>query len=181
MKKIIRFIERIVFHGTKILISPLEFFVPRVYMTAYCMLLRRLGLKMTGKPRYISTRAKFDDFELVTLGDRTVVSMYVNFLTHDYSITTALIANGLQPPTDIAVRQPITVGNNVFIGMNVMILPGTTIGDNVIIGGGSVVRGNIPSDSIFVGNPATQVGRLTENPERWQRRLKGEGVSFDKF
>ena len=34
MKKIIRFIERIVFHGTKILISPLEFFVPRVYMTA---------------------------------------------------------------------------------------------------------------------------------------------------
>ena len=48
---------------------------------------------------------------------------------------------------------PIRIGNNVWIGMNVVILPGVTIGDNVVIGAGSVVRSDIPSDSIAAGNP----------------------------
>jgi len=85
------------------------------------------------------------------------------------------------PATDASVRQPITIGNNVFIGINALIMPGTTIGDNVIIGGGSVVRGDVPSDSIMIGNPATRIGRLTDKPDRWIERLKGEGVSFDAF
>jgi len=181
MKKIIRMIERILFYSIRTLIIPLNFFFPRIYMIIYVYMLRRLGLRINGTPRYISGRARFDDFDLVTIGDRVVISMYVNFLTHDYSLTTALIANGTVPETDVAVRQPITVGNNVFIGIHALIMPGTTIGDNVIIGGGSVVRGNIPADSIMIGNPATRIGSLTENPDRWLKRLKGDGVSFDRF
>lgn len=181
MKKIARMIERIVFYSIKAIIIPLDILLPRIYMATYLILLRRLGLNINGTPRYISSYARFDDFKLITIGDRVVISMYVNFLTHDYSITTALIANGAPPATDAAVRQPITVGNNVFIGINALIMPGTTIGDNVIIGGGSVVRGNIPSDSIMIGNPATRIGGLTDKPDRWLQRLKGDGVSFDAF
>ncbi len=48
---------------------------------------------------------------------------------------------------------PIEIGNNVWIGMNSVILPGIKIGDNVVIGAGSIVVQNIPSDSIAVGNP----------------------------
>lgn len=48
---------------------------------------------------------------------------------------------------------PITIGNNVWIGGNVVILPGVTIGDNVVIGAGSVVTKDIPSNVMAYGNP----------------------------
>ena len=51
--------------------------------------------------------------------------------------------------------KPITIGNNVWIGGNVVILPGVTISDNSIIGAGSIVTKDIPSNVIAVGNPCT--------------------------
>jgi acetyltransferase-like isoleucine patch superfamily enzyme len=51
-------------------------------------------------------------------------------------------------PTD-----PIEIGDNVWIGMNSVVMPGVTIGDNVVIGAGSVVTKDIPPNSIAVGNP----------------------------
>lgn len=180
MNMISRIFERIFFYGARTALIPFEFLRPRLYMKLYMRLLEQAGVHFTGAPRYISSRARFDDFDLVTIGERVVVSMYVHFLTHDYSLTTALIATGAPPATDVAMRRPIHIGNNVFIGMNVMILPGTTIGDNVIIGAGSVVRGNVEADSIMVGNPATRVSRLTDSPERWLARLRGPNVNFDR-
>lgn len=47
-----------------------------------------------------------------------------------------------------------TIGNNVFVGANVVIIGNITIGDNVIIGAGAVVTKNVPSNCIVVGNPA---------------------------
>jgi len=55
---------------------------------------------------------------------------------------------------------PVTIGNNVWIGGSVVILPGVTIGDNVTIGAGAVVVHDIPSSCIAVGNPAKVVRRL---------------------
>lgn len=52
---------------------------------------------------------------------------------------------------------PIKIGNNVWIGMNAIILKGTTIGDNSIISAGSIVKGIFPNNSIICGNPATHV------------------------
>ena len=49
--------------------------------------------------------------------------------------------------------EPVTIGNNVWIGGSVTILPGVTIGDNVTIGAGSVVTKDIPSGTVAVGNP----------------------------
>ena len=55
---------------------------------------------------------------------------------------------------------PVTVGNNVWIGGAVTILPGVTIGDNVTIGAGSVVVRDIPSNCVAVGNPCKVVRKL---------------------
>ncbi|MFH1154351.1 MAG: DapH/DapD/GlmU-related protein [Pseudomonadota bacterium] len=52
---------------------------------------------------------------------------------------------------------PITIGNNVWIGMNAVILPGVSIGDNVVIGAGSVVSQDIPSNTIAAGNPCRPI------------------------
>ena len=49
---------------------------------------------------------------------------------------------------------PVIIGKNVWIGENCTILPGVTIGDNAVIGAGSVVTKDIPNDSIAIGNPA---------------------------
>ena len=53
--------------------------------------------------------------------------------------------------------KPIKVGNNVWFGGNVVVLPGVTIGDNVTIGAGSVVTKDIPSNTIAYGNPCKVV------------------------
>lgn len=57
---------------------------------------------------------------------------------------------------------PITIGNNVWLGGNVVILPGVKIGDNVVVGAGSVVNKNIPPNSIVVGNPAKVLRQITQ-------------------
>lgn len=49
--------------------------------------------------------------------------------------------------------RPITIGNGVWLGGNVVVLPGVTIGDRAVIGAGSVVTKDIPPDTIAVGNP----------------------------
>ena len=56
--------------------------------------------------------------------------------------------------------EPVTIGDNVWIGGSVTILPGVTIGDNVTIGAGSVVTKDIPSNSIAVGNPCKVIKAL---------------------
>lgn len=56
---------------------------------------------------------------------------------------------------------PVTIGNNCWIGGNVTIIPGVTIGDNVTIGAGSVVVHDIPSNTVAVGNPCRVVRDIT--------------------
>ena len=57
-------------------------------------------------------------------------------------------------------RSPISIGDNCFIGMNSIILKGTTLGDNVVVGAGSVVHGAYPSNCIIAGNPAKIIKQL---------------------
>jgi acetyltransferase-like isoleucine patch superfamily enzyme len=135
-------------------------------MKYYEKLLKSVGCKLTGKPRFIAISAKFDDFDLITLGDRLVVSMNVMFLTHDYSFTTGLISIDQKPTTDIGILGPITIGNNVFIGMNTILLPGTTVGNNVIIGAGSIVRGTFPDNVVISGNPAKIISDIQSHTEK---------------
>jgi len=57
---------------------------------------------------------------------------------------------------------PVKIGNNVWIGINVIILKGVNIGDNAVIGAGSVVAKDVPSGSIAVGNPIKIIGTVYE-------------------
>jgi acetyltransferase-like isoleucine patch superfamily enzyme len=66
-----------------------------------------------------------------------------------------------QRNSGIEFGKEVIIGDNVWIGGNATILPGTTIGDNCVIGAGSVVTKSIPHNSLAVGNPA-RVIRETE-------------------
>lgn len=78
---------------------------------------------------------------------------------------------------------PIIIGNDVFIYANSVVLPGVNIGDNVVIGAGSIVTKNIPSNSIAVGNPCRVIkqkppyrGKLT--PEDFYRKIPKEYLNY---
>ncbi|MBR0274118.1 MAG: sugar O-acetyltransferase [Bacteroidaceae bacterium] len=84
----------------------------------------------------------------VTIGDDCFIGPNVSIYTACHS------TDPVERNTRQEWAEPVTIGNNVWIGGSVTILPGVTIGDNVTIGAGSVVAKDIPSNCIAVGNPA---------------------------
>lgn len=176
---ITRKFNRIRFYLLKLILKVISLFNHRLYMKIYIPLLRKHGMKFEGVPRYIGANVVFDDFNFISLGDRVVVSDQCHFLTHDYSITTALIAIGKTPKTDVQLIRGITIGNNVFIGKKTIIMPNTVVGNNVIIGAGCVVRGKIPDNVILLGNPAQIVGDIKSQAEKWEKYLDSDFVLMD--
>jgi acetyltransferase-like isoleucine patch superfamily enzyme len=175
-----KIVERLMFHGSRMLVRPLEFLDARLFMKAYLPILRHHGLKLTGAPRFIASRAWFDDLSKVRLGERVVISRDVRFLTHDYSVTTGLIAIGDPPEADVSIHGEIVVEDNVFIGLGAIILPGTIVRANSIVGAGAVVKGDIPLNSVVMGNPANVVARTTDRAHHWRELRDSDRAMRDR-
>ncbi len=90
----------------------------------------------------------------VTIGDDCFIGPNVSIYTACHS------TDPVERNTRQEWAKPVTIGNNVWIGGSVTILPGVSIGDNVTIGAGSVVTRNIPSNTLAVGNPCKVVKNL---------------------
>ena len=65
-----------------------------------------------------------------------------------------------RPPRPLLHTAPVIIGDNVWIGMNAVILKGVTIGENSVVAAGSVVSRNVPPDTVVAGNPAVVVKQL---------------------
>lgn len=160
-------------------IKQLAHFDGNLYMRKYVAHLKKYGMNIDGHPRYIATTAVFDgnDYSIIHLGAGCVISSDVQFLTHDYSIARGLQAigkNNPDPIRDELFLKPIYVGKNSFVGARTLLMPGTHIGDNCIIGAGSVVKGNVPGDSIVFGNPA----KYYANTKEWAEKKYQEHEYF---
>ena len=106
-------------------------------------------------------RRFFANFNFTVLDEATVTIGDDCFIGPNVSIYTA--CHSTDPVERNSRREwalPVSIGNNVWIGGSVTILPGVTIGDNVTIGAGSVVVSDIPSGSIAVGNPCRVVKKV---------------------
>lgn len=88
----------------------------------------------------------------LAIGDNTHISRNFKLYTHNHNYQ----GNKL-PYDDTFVYKPVNIGKNVWIGTDVIILPGANIGDGCIVGAGSVVSGTYDELSIIVGNPAKVV------------------------
>ncbi|APP09777.1 maltose acetyltransferase [Lactobacillus delbrueckii subsp. delbrueckii DSM 20074 = JCM 1012] len=92
----------------------------------------------------------------VTFGDNVFIGPDCSFYTSGHPLDAARRNTGLE------YAYPITVGNNVWIGGGVRSVPGVTIGDNSVIGAGSVVVKDVPADSVAAGNPCRVIREITE-------------------
>ncbi len=111
-------------------------------------LLRSTGMRI-GKNCSINTRYFSTEPFLIEIGDHVAIASGTLLVTHDGS---AWVLRERIPELDVFGE--IKIGDNTFIGSNCIILPGTRIGRNCVVGAGSVVRGTIPDNSVVMGNPA---------------------------
>ncbi|MBF6648735.1 DapH/DapD/GlmU-related protein [Methylobacter sp. BlB1] len=104
---------------------------------------------------------------LIEVGDNVQTSSNVYFINHDGGVGVLRNLYKDLKKTDLIKR--IIIGNNVFIGFNVTILLGTKIGNNVIVGAGSVVKGELMSNSVYAGVPAKYICSIDSYKEKNSR------------
>ncbi len=86
------------------------------------------------------------------------------------NVTVATAGHPIDPALRLKVGQfniPVHIGNNVWIGANSVILPGITIGDNSVIGAGSIVTKDIPENVVAVGNPCRVLRPISERDKEY--------------
>ena len=109
-----------------------------------------------GKNFYSNHNLVILDANKVEFGNNVFIGPNCGFYTSGHPLDYKTRNKGLE------YAKPIKVGNNVWFGGNVCVLPGVTIGDNVVIGAGSVVNKDIPSNVVAVGNPCKVVKEILE-------------------
>jgi acetyltransferase-like isoleucine patch superfamily enzyme len=146
----------------------------------YIAYLRKLGVKI-GENCMIYTPTKtLIDLQypwMIEIGDNVQITQGVIILTHDYSWS---VLKHMQAPFEkkttgaiLGAAGKVHIGNDVFIGMNTLILRNVNIGDKVIIGAGSTVTRDCESNSVYAGNPARKIMTIEEYYEkRYQAQLQ---------
>ena len=109
-----------------------------------------------GKNFYSNYNLTILDGNAVTFGDNVFIAPNCVFSTAGHPIDVAQRNQGLE------IALPITVGDNVWFGAGVIVLPGVTIGSNTVIGAGSVVTRDIPDNVVAAGNPCRVLREITE-------------------
>lgn len=142
----------------------------------YIKFLRKRGVEIGNNVvfRPKSSRVDLTRPSLLSIGDNCYFNENFTILTHDW-VTHVFIHAGMD---FIPCSGKVTIGNNVGVGYNVMILKGVEIGDNVFIGANSLVTKDIPSNCIAAGVPCRVICTLDEYYMKRMTRMEQEAFDY---
>ena len=112
--------------------------------------LRRIGTRVGNNCFIFSDKVETTEPYLVTIGNNVTISYNVCFNTHDDSVEAYY-------KKDTLIVGKIAIGDNCFIGVGSILLPGVTLADNCIVGAGSVVTKSFEKGSVIAGVPAKRI------------------------
>ncbi|TNG95153.1 sugar O-acetyltransferase [Pasteurellaceae bacterium USgator11] len=113
-----------------------------------------------GKAFYANYNCTLLDSAPIRIGDNVMFAPNVSLFTATHPIDPDYRRRGI-------FALPITIGDNVWIGGNSVVMPGVRIGNNAVIGAGSVVTKDIPDNCIAVGNPCKVLRQINQNDKRY--------------
>jgi len=143
-----------------------------------------VGEPKIGEGTWIGYFTLIDGSGGLTIGRNCSISSGVQIYTHD-SVRWSL--EGLKKDRinySHIDRAPVTIGNNVYVGANAVVVKGVTVGDCCVIGAGAVVTKDLPPYSAAFGVPAKTIGRVEFDENRkyhikWMPRASAEASSFN--
>lgn len=103
---------------------------------------------------FLNVNCKLMDSGKITIGNNVFIAPNVCLITEEHAMDVEQRLAGLE------YAHPVTIGDNVWLCTGVLVLPGVTIGENSVIGAGSVVTKDIPANSLAVGNPCHVIRSL---------------------
>ncbi|MCQ1060320.1 sugar O-acetyltransferase [Photobacterium sp. DNB23_23_1] len=113
-----------------------------------------------GKAFYANHGCTILDCAPINIGDNCMLAPGVVIATAGHPLDPVERASGEE------FAKKITIGNDVWLGANATVCPGVTIGDNVVVGAGSVVTKDLPANTVCVGSPAKPVRTLALNGDK---------------
>lgn len=127
-----------------------------------------------GKGTYINVNCNFIDDGEIHIGEKVMFGP---------AVTIATVGHPIKPDMrQYMYADPVTIGDNCWIGGNVTICPGVTIGENTVIGAGSVVTKDIPANVVAAGNPCRVIREIGEQDELYyykDRKFSDSGIDLD--
>ena len=106
---------------------------------------------------FLNVNGKLMDSGKITIGNNVFIAPNVCIVTEEHAMDVKQRVEGLE------YTHPVNIGDNVWICTGAIILPGVTIGDNSVIGAGSVVTKDIPPNSLAVGNPCRVIREIAQD------------------
>lgn len=129
-----------------------------------------------GRDSFINYDCTILNTAMVKIGDNVLIGPKVGI----YTVSHPLVAKYREE--NLAYAKPVTIKDNVWIGGSAIILPGVTIGENAIIGAGSVVTKDVPENTIVVGNPARVLREITEKDrEKYYQEITQEQDNHSEY
>ncbi len=145
----------------------MKFFVQSGF--PYAEYLKKTGvLHSQGKDCFISKSANIPDPYLTSIGDNVWITSGCQLLCHDASVIMINVLKG----GHLDRVGPVVIGDNCFFGNNVIVLPDTSIGSNIIVGAGSIVTKDLSASGVYAGNPARFLSGFDEYIEKIEHTAK---------